>query len=169
MIIRKNFCPVQTPYQIDQLITDSNKLQKKKANSLASIDEYKLSTGDIIKLGRMIFCVKLINIQNLEDNLSVQSNCSKSSETVIQNKQENDTRILEKIMKTLSIIEKPQLRLPSEATCRICLQNDSSEVNDENQLISPCSCSGSVKYVHLACLKFWLKNQQKVKPKSYGI
>lgn len=30
----------------------------------------------------MIFCVKLINIQNLEDNLSVQSNCSKSSEVI---------------------------------------------------------------------------------------
>ena len=37
-------------------------------------------------------------------------------------------------------------------TCRICL-ND--QLNQE--IISPCNCSGSMKYVHKKCLYKWLK------------
>ena len=33
-------------------------------------------------------------------------------------------------------------------TCRICLQSQ-----DLYELISPCKCAGSVKYVHKECLK----------------
>lgn len=38
--------------------------------------------------------------------------------------------------------------------CRICfgVTNPFTNVND---LISPCNCSGSVKYVHSTCLKMW--------------
>ena len=38
--------------------------------------------------------------------------------------------------------------------CRICLEN--GQVNDE-ELISPCLCSGTHKYVHQRCIKLWLK------------
>lgn len=34
--------------------------------------------------------------------------------------------------------------------CRICLQDDS-----ENNLISPCRCSGTANYVHMECLNEW--------------
>lgn len=34
--------------------------------------------------------------------------------------------------------------------CRICL-----EVDELNQLCSPCACHGSIKYAHLQCLKRW--------------
>jgi len=39
--------------------------------------------------------------------------------------------------------------------CRICL--DSGDTND---LISPCNCDGSSKYVHESCLKLWLLRLQ---------
>ena len=37
--------------------------------------------------------------------------------------------------------------------CRICYGDDSS---DENPLICPCICKGSMKYIHYQCLKNWL-------------
>lgn len=36
--------------------------------------------------------------------------------------------------------------------CRIC----HCEADTENPLLSPCYCSGSLKYVHQACLRQWL-------------
>ena len=38
---------------------------------------------------------------------------------------------------------------PSEFACRICFETES----DINPLIYPCKCSGSMKYIHEACLK----------------
>jgi E3 ubiquitin-protein ligase DOA10 len=37
--------------------------------------------------------------------------------------------------------------------CRFCLSSSESE---EDPLISPCKCMGSVKYTHLKCLSNWL-------------
>ncbi|XP_041362282.1 E3 ubiquitin-protein ligase MARCHF8-like [Gigantopelta aegis] len=42
--------------------------------------------------------------------------------------------------------------------CRIC--HCESEVN--NKLISPCLCSGSLKFVHLICLQKWIKSSEKI-------
>ena len=39
-----------------------------------------------------------------------------------------------------------------EKVCRICL----SEEEPGNPIISPCMCTGSVKYIHLGCIKEWL-------------
>jgi hypothetical protein len=47
--------------------------------------------------------------------------------------------------------EKKDTTVDSTAECRICLMSD-----DVGQLIEPCHCTGSVKYVHLKCLKLWL-------------
>jgi hypothetical protein len=43
--------------------------------------------------------------------------------------------------------------------CRYCLEED-----DEKNLISPCSCSGTTKYVHSECLIHWLnsKNEKRL-------
>jgi E3 ubiquitin-protein ligase DOA10 len=38
----------------------------------------------------------------------------------------------------------------NEFTCRICL-----EEGRRNELIAPCSCSGTQKWVHRACLDQW--------------
>uniref|UniRef100_A0A2C9K6C1 RING-CH-type domain-containing protein n=1 Tax=Biomphalaria glabrata TaxID=6526 RepID=A0A2C9K6C1_BIOGL len=41
--------------------------------------------------------------------------------------------------------------------CRIC----HCEGEDNNKLISPCLCSGSLKFIHLACLQKWIKSSDK--------
>ena len=48
-----------------------------------------------------------------------------------------------------SIIKKPK-------TCRICYGDDST---NNNPLLSPCNCKGSMKYIHYLCLKNWLNSK----------
>ena len=40
------------------------------------------------------------------------------------------------------------------AVCRICYVEEEDE--KENPLVQPCQCSGSLKYIHLKCLKHWI-------------
>jgi len=41
----------------------------------------------------------------------------------------------------------------SSRTCRICLQED---VNNSSELLAPCGCTGSMRWVHESCLDTWL-------------
>ena len=50
-------------------------------------------------------------------------------------------------------------------TCRICLEEDETS---ENPFIIPCECSGSVKFIHLKCLRDWL-NSKRVKQVSSNL
>ena len=43
--------------------------------------------------------------------------------------------------------------------CRICL----SEEEPDNLLINPCSCTGSMKYIHETCLREWLEGKKHMK------
>lgn len=38
--------------------------------------------------------------------------------------------------------------------CRICLASDNQE-----DLVQPCSCTGSVQYAHMECLKAWVQER----------
>jgi hypothetical protein len=49
--------------------------------------------------------------------------------------------------------------------CRICFEP--SEDN-HNELLSPCNCSGSLRYIHVDCLKRWLDGQLQVKQFDNG-
>lgn len=40
--------------------------------------------------------------------------------------------------------------------CKICLSSQ-NEKNDP--LITPCKCTGSMKYVHLRCIQHWMKSK----------
>jgi E3 ubiquitin-protein ligase DOA10 len=40
--------------------------------------------------------------------------------------------------------------------CRICYGD---EKDIDSPLIQPCSCSGTMKYIHFACLQKWLKSK----------
>lgn len=43
--------------------------------------------------------------------------------------------------------------------CRICL----SEPEDDNPLICPCNCTGSIMFIHVQCLINWLKSRESIK------
>ena len=47
-----------------------------------------------------------------------------------------------------------------QIVCRICL-GEENEI--ENPLICPCKCSGTMKHIHIECLREWLKSKQSFK------
>lgn len=48
--------------------------------------------------------------------------------------------------------------------CRICFEAG----EDDNALVSPCVCAGSLRYIHLNCLRRWLNGQLQVKEFENG-
>jgi hypothetical protein len=53
----------------------------------------------------------------------------------------------------------------NEQTCRICLEPGEFS----NPLICPCKCSGSVRYIHLQCLRTWLGKRLNVIKSKFSI
>lgn len=86
----------------------------------------EISSGDVLKLGRLQF---LAHLDTVPDSLSSTSTYTESSDEAMQLDQEE----------------------PRE--CRICFTGDEEAANP---LLSPCSCIGSMKYIHYNCLKTWL-------------
>jgi E3 ubiquitin-protein ligase DOA10 len=47
-----------------------------------------------------------------------------------------------------------------QIVCRICLSDD---ITSDNPLISPCKCSGTMKMIHIECLRSWLNSKCSIK------
>lgn len=112
-----------------------------KSNNLRG---YKLNEGDWVKLGRVKLRVQRIC---LSPTNSVSSALPKFFEN-------NEADI--PLDKKDFVIETNTENLP----CRICLSESSTSIDP---LISPCKCSGTMRNIHLNCLKEWLKS--KVSPR----
>lgn len=52
-----------------------------------------------------------------------------------------------------------------EMPCRICLLEGHT---DEDPLIRPCECRGTIEYVHLACLRHWIRGRLDLSESSAG-
>eukprot|EP00350_Pseudokeronopsis_sp_OXSARD2_P005236 CAMPEP_0170546924 /NCGR_PEP_ID=MMETSP0211-20121228/5298_1 /TAXON_ID=311385 /ORGANISM="Pseudokeronopsis sp., Strain OXSARD2" /LENGTH=220 /DNA_ID=CAMNT_0010851651 /DNA_START=575 /DNA_END=1237 /DNA_ORIENTATION=+ len=61
--------------------------------------------------------------------------------------------------KQLLLKQKTDKSASDQLICRICL----SEEEADHPLISPCSCTGSMKNIHLSCLKEWLEGKKHMK------
>lgn len=48
----------------------------------------------------------------------------------------------------------------SGMVCRICLEDEDPNDMGENPFITPCSCIGSMKYIHVQCVREWLDNRK---------
>ncbi|RWS19525.1 uncharacterized protein B4U80_14413 [Leptotrombidium deliense] len=44
-----------------------------------------------------------------------------------------------------------------EKTCRICFTQENQE-----EMIAPCGCKGSIEYIHIDCLKRWVTTSGKI-------
>jgi hypothetical protein len=139
---------------------------------------YRLREGDVIKLGKVMFKVRELksddkknngtilenkilrkektfaegnnnviemNILPGGQNLGNQNNFSHKYQNINQNSQKNN---LDPTIKKRKGNNNPQ--------CRICLMDDNEP---ENPLINPCHCTGSVRFIHLLCIRQWLKSK----------
>ena len=114
---------------------------------------YKLRTGDLIKFGKIIFLVREIKNSKIKENILNRKTTNNYGNETSININEKLKNMYIKI-KNNSKNENNKLKLYS---CRICLQE--GDFNGENPLINPCNCTGSVKYVHLICLRKWLTSK----------
>jgi hypothetical protein len=57
-----------------------------------------------------------------------------------------------KVAIEIQSIPKISISKNEDLQCRICFESEKGK----NRLISPCKCSGSMKYVHEECLKLWI-------------
>ena len=108
---------------------------------------YKLNCGDIIRIGRFKFKVRGIHrIENSKKIKNATINVD-SKQNVILNE-----RVLNSESSRID-----NLNINQGNICKICYSS-----NNDSPLISPCCCTGSLKYIHLNCLHEWLKSKVKI-------
>ena len=160
------------------------------------MNKYKLSQGEVIKLGRITMRIRDIifegkNKYNMNENsLLNESIASKPNINELQTLKtdggtlrllhhtRNKSRKFRNKLKTLDNFDtiaggkenikinvirkndiKKNLNLFSKIekknkVCRICYMPEEDE--DNNPLVQPCICDGSLKYIHLQCLSQWI-------------
>ena len=114
---------------------------------------------------------------NMEEKIQILT-ISKNSNNSIQNDNDNDNNQnndndnniklqQEENTKKNNIILKENINSKKSRICRICYLEEESEL--ENPLVQPCKCSGSLKYIHLKCLKHWIMTRscQKVEDAEF--
>ena len=120
---------------------------------------FKIKEGDVLKFGKMIAIVKEMNLFNKSEQL----NMSKAKEkTICENNNDNLEIRGHNIDSNNNLIlrqnQNPNKENKKKHTnlCRFCLCEDNE---DTNPLIAPCKCKGTMKYIHIDCLKNWLKSK----------
>ena len=119
--------------------------------------KYKINQGDIIKIGRITCRIKEIKF-NVQNNQNNNNNNSCNTNINIRETVAYLSRVqTEKNMKCVSS-ERLQVKNKKKLkkNCRICYSDDDTE---ENPLVQPCQCSGTMRNIHLECLRQWLSTR----------
>jgi hypothetical protein len=132
-----------------------------------------LSSGDMLKMGRYKIRVKEAVTETQPPpkagkRFSVASTDSyDGEEATCCSKDDPDLTSAEPSVpiNTLRRSSHPLVDIQSQEVCRICYDSG----DDENPLIAPCKCSGSMQYVHLQCLRKWMDGRLSVNSNSQDI
>ena len=141
------------------------------------MNRYKLSPGEIIKIGRITMRIRDIKFKkkkkekkdNKENSNKNNNNKKEKGNKKITRLETTESKLNnnEEDFKKKSAKKKTQKDIFSKLekmkrVCRICyLEED--ENNPENPLVQPCICTGSVKFIHLTCLRKWVSTRSCVK------
>jgi len=141
---------------------------------------YKLNIGNEIKIGKLNLRVRKIltadNNKDSNNNNSSHKNCEiKTISNILLHEKEKKGAKLNK--SAFNISEREPFNdkscendIESGNKCRICLEGEANKNNasylnlnqterNEKVFISPCNCKGDHKYIHLSCMKKWLKSR----------
>lgn len=111
---------------------------------------HRLSEGDVIKLGRFKFRVKQL--------------VATASGTTQPELRLDDTGVSCCAIEPNSIVA-PEKGPVDKLLCRICLLEGPG---DDDPLIAPCTCKGSIEFVHLGCLRHWIKGRLNLSDRPLG-
>ena len=187
-----NFELLTNPFKLEESSTISqnspwflfkSSIIDKKSN------RYKLNPGDIIKIGRITLRIRDIKFSNNNNNNSLLNDSNNTNikemntlktegerEPLFKtNSRKNNTNNNNDINKALDVKEKVKPIVMNKNSkknnifskiekknnlCRICYME---EEDSDNPLLQPCICSGSMKFIHLTCLKQWISTRSCVK------
>ena len=147
------------------------------------MNRYKLSPGEVVKIGRITMRIRDIKFKDkyTSPNNTINEKNQKTSEKNKNGRKKEDenkkmTRLETsegKLTKNLYNGEKEKKVIKKKTqkdifsklekmkrVCRICYLEEDEE---ENPLVQPCICTGSVKFIHLTCLRKWVSTRSCVK------
>ena len=121
------------------------------------MSKYKINQGDIIRIGRITTRIKTIFFSGSSNHSKNIENKNLIEIQEIKNKSNNNTVTESTNSKTNSKKTTKKNSNNKNKICRICYMEE--EDSEENPLVQPCICSGSMKYIHLKCLKHWINTR----------
>ena len=121
------------------------------------MSKYKINQGDIIRIGRITTRIKTIFFSGSSNHSKIIENKNLIEIQEIKNKSNNNTVTDSTNSKTNSKKTSKKNSNNKNKICRICYMEE--EDSEENPLVQPCICSGSMKYIHLKCLKHWINTR----------
>ncbi|EGR30176.1 hypothetical protein IMG5_139130 [Ichthyophthirius multifiliis] len=101
---------------------------------------FRLIQGDFFKLGRLKFRIRQICEPGKKVQQQIQQIIEEQTEVVSD---------LETITEQITM----RRNIPM---CKICL---SEQQEAENPLVNPCKCTGSMKFVHIQCIQYWVRSK----------
>ena len=94
-----------------------------------------------------------LNVNKINNNMNTNINNSQNESIIEEEKNNNFEKTKKDKKKSVNLDDismNSDKNSTSKPTCRICYLTSSDM---ENPLVSPCKCSGSMKYIHYKCLK----------------
>ena len=94
-----------------------------------------------------------LNVNKINNNMNTNINNSQNESIIEEEKNNNFEKAKKDKKKSVNLDDisiNSDKNSTSKPTCRICYLTSSDM---ENPLVSPCKCSGSMKYIHYKCLK----------------
>lgn len=126
-------CIIQSPDRLPPESVTSLMQIKKLWTVVKEIGQHVLSEGDIIKLGRF--------------KLRVRQICTGPEDDPVR------PDVAGGEISTGHVAGPEASGMP----CRICLLESSGQ--DDDPLVEACNCRGSIQYVHLGCLRYWINGR----------
>lgn len=132
------------------------KVRNNKGNkdNMAANKPYELEEGNLLKFGRVRFRIQSISSSIEEYN-------SRKEKGKILNLPTTQAEIKELNPKIDSLNSESET---NPRMCRFCLFEQSEP---DDPLIQPCTCSGSMKYIHINCLRKWLNSKIQTKKSEF--
>ena len=132
--------------EIIEISSNKKYLKNNNLNSVKTTNQTNVPTNKNIKM-----IIKQGKV--LENNNNIANNEEKSNESKVRNEEkennsdngDNNSEFYEK------------QKISKNNICRICFMEEDDKEN--NPLLDPCICAGSMKFIHIKCLQHWISSK----------
>ena len=160
-IIRGAFSPNKDKKNLNDLYLTGNAKLNQDKNSLFGLENsnlQKIESLDYTIKNKEPFLSKVDSSKELFSISKKKQKIDKDKDKIIDKANEKNNKNEQKIKmnEKNNIKEENTKNLKNKPICRICYGDDTTE---DNPLICPCICKGSMKYIHYECLKNWLNSK----------